>query len=179
MQQSGAETSTRSSTGSPMTSTGPPRPPRPPGPLHRGTGRGPARPESPASAELVARVDAALRRIDTSPAREAPIELPGLTIDPSARRVLVDGEEASLTGPGGDERSHRQGRQRCSSVAELLYGFAREDPLVWPRAGRRGPYECALVTATQGVDERGVPRFSVHRHVPEPKSISSSRCRNA
>jgi DNA-binding response OmpR family regulator len=53
------------------------------------------KPFSPA--ELVARVDAVLRRIDISPAHEAPIELPGLTIDPAGRRVLVDGEEAALT----------------------------------------------------------------------------------
>ena len=38
------------------------------------------KPFSPA--ELVARVDAVLRRVDTSPAQEAPIELGDLTIDP-------------------------------------------------------------------------------------------------
>src|SRR5580698_5496811 len=53
------------------------------------------KPFSPA--ELVARVDAVLRRVDTTPAHEPPIELPDLTIDPSGRRLLVDGEEASLT----------------------------------------------------------------------------------
>jgi DNA-binding response OmpR family regulator len=53
------------------------------------------KPFSPA--ELVARVDAVLRRIDTSPEHESPIELEGLTIDPSARRVYVRGEEAQLT----------------------------------------------------------------------------------
>jgi DNA-binding response OmpR family regulator len=53
------------------------------------------KPFSPA--ELVARVDAVLRRIDTSPEHENPIELEGLTIDPSARRVYVRGEEAQLT----------------------------------------------------------------------------------
>ncbi len=53
------------------------------------------KPFSPA--ELVARVDAVLRRIDTVPAHEAPIELPGLTVDPSARRVHVGEEEVQLT----------------------------------------------------------------------------------
>jgi two-component system, OmpR family, response regulator ResD len=53
------------------------------------------KPFSPA--ELVARVDAVLRRIDTSPEQEAPIELGDLRIDPAARRVFVRGEEALLT----------------------------------------------------------------------------------
>lgn len=47
--------------------------------------------------ELVARVDAVLRRVDTAPAHEPPIELETLTIDPAARRVLVEGVEAALT----------------------------------------------------------------------------------
>lgn len=53
------------------------------------------KPFSPA--ELVARVDAVLRRIDTVPAHEPPIELEDLVIDPAARRVHVRGEEAQLT----------------------------------------------------------------------------------
>jgi DNA-binding response OmpR family regulator len=53
------------------------------------------KPFSPA--ELVARVDAVLRRTDTSRAQEAPIELSDMTIDPSARRVHVRGEEVQLT----------------------------------------------------------------------------------
>jgi two-component system response regulator ResD len=53
------------------------------------------KPFSPA--ELVARVDAVLRRLDTSRAQEAPIELSDMTIDPSARRVYVRGEEVQLT----------------------------------------------------------------------------------
>ena len=53
------------------------------------------KPFSPA--ELVARVDAVLRRMDTSPEAEDPLQFDGLRIDPAARRVLVDGEEAALT----------------------------------------------------------------------------------
>lgn len=47
--------------------------------------------------ELTARVGAVLRRVDTSPEHERPIEFPGLTIDPAARRVYVQGEEIQLT----------------------------------------------------------------------------------
>jgi DNA-binding response OmpR family regulator len=53
------------------------------------------KPFSPA--ELVARVDAVLRRVDTAPSQEPPIEVGELTIDPAARRVFVAGEEAQLT----------------------------------------------------------------------------------
>jgi len=47
--------------------------------------------------ELVARVDAVLRRVDTSPAQEAALELDDMTIDPASRRVSVRGEEVALT----------------------------------------------------------------------------------
>ncbi|MGI9183666.1 MAG: response regulator transcription factor [Solirubrobacteraceae bacterium] len=47
--------------------------------------------------ELVARVDAVLRRIDTSSGHDAPIELTELTIEPASRRVIVRGVEAQLT----------------------------------------------------------------------------------
>jgi two-component system, OmpR family, response regulator ResD len=53
------------------------------------------KPFSPA--ELVARVDAVLRRLDTTPAHEPPLELSDLTIDPAARRVVVRGHEVQLT----------------------------------------------------------------------------------
>jgi two-component system, OmpR family, response regulator ResD len=53
------------------------------------------KPFSPA--ELVARVDAVLRRVDTAPEHQPPLVFDGLTIDPAARRVEVDGEEAQLT----------------------------------------------------------------------------------
>jgi DNA-binding response OmpR family regulator len=53
------------------------------------------KPFSPA--ELVARVDAVLRRVDPEPEHEPPMEFGGLRIDPAARRVLVDGEESALT----------------------------------------------------------------------------------
>jgi two-component system, OmpR family, response regulator ResD len=53
------------------------------------------KPFSPA--ELVARVDAVLRRVDTAVTSHAPIELEDMTIDPDGRRVFVRGDEASLT----------------------------------------------------------------------------------
>jgi DNA-binding response OmpR family regulator len=53
------------------------------------------KPFSPA--ELTARVEAVLRRIDTSPEQAAPLEFDGLRIDPTARRVEVRGVEVQLT----------------------------------------------------------------------------------
>jgi DNA-binding response OmpR family regulator len=53
------------------------------------------KPFSPA--ELVARVDAVLRRLESIPEREAPLRFDGLEIDPSGRRVLLAGEQLSLT----------------------------------------------------------------------------------
>jgi DNA-binding response OmpR family regulator len=53
------------------------------------------KPFSPA--ELVARIDAVLRRVDTSPSHGPPLEFDRLTIDPSARRVTLGEQEAQLT----------------------------------------------------------------------------------
>jgi two-component system, OmpR family, response regulator ResD len=53
------------------------------------------KPFSPA--ELVARVDAMLRRLDPSPATQPPLRFDQLEIDPGARRVQLDGHEVELT----------------------------------------------------------------------------------
>ena len=53
------------------------------------------KPFSPA--ELVARVDALRRRLDTTSGRGEPIVFDGLEIDPAARRVEVRGREVALT----------------------------------------------------------------------------------
>jgi DNA-binding response OmpR family regulator len=53
------------------------------------------KPFSPA--ELVARVDAVLRRGGPAEAPGPPIRIGGLTIDPTAHRVTLDGEELALT----------------------------------------------------------------------------------
>lgn len=53
------------------------------------------KPFSPA--ELVARVDAVLRRVDTAFAHDSPLRFDGLEIDSAARRVRVNGEDVQLT----------------------------------------------------------------------------------
>jgi two-component system, OmpR family, response regulator ResD len=53
------------------------------------------KPFSPA--ELVARVDAVLRRVESPPELEEPIVFDELEVDPVGRRVVVRGEEAQLT----------------------------------------------------------------------------------
>ena len=53
------------------------------------------KPFSPA--ELVARVDAVLRRVDNSPELEEPVSFDDLEIDPVGHRVTVRGEEVALT----------------------------------------------------------------------------------
>jgi two-component system response regulator ResD len=53
------------------------------------------KPFSPA--ELVARVDAVLRRVESPPELEEPIAFDELEVDPRGRRVLVRGEEVQLT----------------------------------------------------------------------------------
>jgi two-component system response regulator ResD len=53
------------------------------------------KPFSPA--ELVARVDAVLRRVEIAPEQEEPLEFDGLRIEPTARRVFVGPDEAQLT----------------------------------------------------------------------------------
>jgi two-component system, OmpR family, response regulator ResD len=54
-----------------------------------------AKPFSPA--ELVARVDAVLRRLTPAPEDEPPLRFDGLTIDSAARRVVRNGDVLELT----------------------------------------------------------------------------------
>jgi two-component system response regulator ResD len=53
------------------------------------------KPFSPA--ELVARVDAVLRRVDTVPEHEPPLRFGELVIDPGGRKVHLDGDDVALT----------------------------------------------------------------------------------
>src|SRR5438552_7030558 len=53
------------------------------------------KPFSPA--ELVARVDALIRRLEPARPVEPPMRFEGLEIDPAARRAALEGEPASLT----------------------------------------------------------------------------------
>jgi two-component system, OmpR family, response regulator ResD len=63
--------------------------------LRRGADDYVVKPFSPA--ELVARVDAVLRRVDNPPQLEEPIAFDDLELDPVARRVTVRGQEVQLT----------------------------------------------------------------------------------
>ena len=53
------------------------------------------KPFSPA--ELVARVDAVLRRVDTAPEQEPPLEFDSLRLEPASRRVFAGETECALT----------------------------------------------------------------------------------
>jgi DNA-binding response OmpR family regulator len=74
------------------------------------------KPFSPA--ELVARVDALRRRLDTTSARHEPLEFDGLSIDPTRRQVTADGEVVALT--------HRE--------FELLHFLARHPAQTFSRS---------------------------------------------
>ena len=71
--------------------------------------------------ELVARVEAVLRRVAPQPDApapdERPIDLPGLSVDPRTREVLVDGATVALT----------------AREFDLLYFLARNRPRVFTR----------------------------------------------
>ena len=84
------------------------------------------KPFSPA--ELVARVDAVLRRVNTAPELEEPIAFDGLELDPVAHLVTVRGEEAQLTGREYDLLLHfmRHPGQAFSrdQLMELVWRFS-------------------------------------------------------
>jgi DNA-binding response OmpR family regulator len=115
------------------------------------------KPFSPA--ELVARVDAVLRRFDTSPEPASPLRFDGLLIDPSARRVMVDGEEAMLT--------HREFELLLFLARHPGQAFTRDQlmDLVWQ-------YAFFMDTSTVTVHIRRL-RAKVERRPDHPRWIQT------
>jgi DNA-binding response OmpR family regulator len=115
------------------------------------------KPFSPA--ELVARVDAVLRRFDTSPEPASPLRFDGLVIDPSARRVMVDGEEAMLT--------HREFELLLFLARHPGQAFTRDQlmDLVWQ-------YAFFMDTSTVTVHIRRL-RAKVERRPDHPRWIQT------
>jgi two-component system response regulator ResD len=115
------------------------------------------KPFSPA--ELVARVDAVLRRFDTSPEPAPPLEFDGLVIDPSAHRVLVDGEEVALT--------QREFELLLFLARHPGQAFTRDQlmDLVWQ-------YAFFIDTSTVTVHIRRL-RAKIERHPDQPRWIQT------
>jgi two-component system response regulator ResD len=122
------------------------------------------KPFSPA--ELVARVDAVLRRAGPSEAPGPPIRIGGLTIDPTAHRVTLDGEELALTQREFDLLAFlARHRGRAFSREELMeqvwqYSFYTDTATVTVHIRRlraklaRSPEAAELVETVWGVGYR-------------------------
>jgi DNA-binding response OmpR family regulator len=115
------------------------------------------KPFSPA--ELVARVDAVLRRIDTAPDLAEPISFDGLEIDPAGRRVMIRGEEIQLT----------------AREYDLLVFFARHPGQVFSRDQLMDSvwqYSFYTDTSTVTVHIRRL-RSKIEEHPSEPRWLQT------
>ena len=115
------------------------------------------KPFSPA--ELVARVDAVLRRVDTTGDPEPPLRFDGLEIDPAARSVRVAGEPVALS-----QREY-----------ELLLFLARHPGRAFTRSelmDRVWQYSFYTDTSTVTVHIRRL-RAKVERDAAHPRHIET------
>jgi DNA-binding response OmpR family regulator len=115
------------------------------------------KPFSPA--ELVARVDAVLRRVDTTADPEPPLRFDGLEIDPTARSVRVAGEPVALS-----QREY-----------ELLLFLARHPGRAFTRSelmDRVWQYSFYTDTSTVTVHIRRL-RAKVERDAAHPRHIET------